>query len=97
VNESKDWITSDKSPLLGKLLEAKNESGMTALLISCQCQDYSIVELLVEAGADFNATDEDGNTTTILAASSQDKKISIPTKESSPIIYQVCAYSFHCT
>ncbi len=97
MDESKDWITSDKLSLLGKLLEARNESGMTALLISCQCQDYAIVELLVEAGADVNATDQYGNTATILAASSQDKKMPIPAKELSPTICQVRLYSFYCT
>ena len=77
-------------PLLEKLLEARDESGMTALLIASQVQDYAIVELLVEAGADVNATDKHGNTAIILVASSQDENSSIPSKERSPTIYRVC-------
>ena len=93
VEESKDWITLENLPLLGKLLEARDESGMTALLIASQCQDYAIVELLVEAGADVNATDQDGNTAIILAAANQD--ISIPSKERSPKIFRVCIHFYN--
>ena len=56
--------------LLTHLLEMKNDSGKTAILISCQNKDYALVEFLVEAGADLRAVDQDGNSAIILAASS---------------------------
>ena len=95
VNESNDVIILDRSPVLKNLLEAKNESGLTALLIACNNKDYNIVELLVEAGADAKVLDQQGNTAIILAASSpaQDE---IPSPESSPAIYKVCFIFSKC-
>ena len=80
----------DRSPVLKKLLEAKNESGLTALLIACYNKDYDIVELLVEAGADTKVVDQHGNSTIILAASSSPAEEEIPSPEFSPAIFKVC-------
>jgi len=95
VDESKDWVMSDGLPLLGKLLEAPNERGYTALLIACLQKDYAIAELLIESGADAKALDQDGNTAILLAASST--AIAIPSKENSPAIFKVflIIYSFN--
>ena len=88
LKESKNWILLDKLPLLGKLLEAKNENGETALLIACRNKDFALVELLVEFGADVKAVDKDGNTAILLAASSTAPD-DIPHKENSPSIFKV--------
>jgi len=88
VDESKDWIMPDGLPLLGKLLEARNERGDTALLMACINRDYALVELLIESGADAKAFDRDGNTAIRLAASSAAVD-EIPSKETSPTIHKV--------
>ena len=88
VDGSKGWMLLDGSPLLAKLLEAKHENGSTALLIACRNKDYGTVELLVEAGADVRALDQDGNTAILLAASSPATE-EIPSKELSPAIFKV--------
>ena len=88
LEDSKDWILLDRLPLLGKLLEAKNENGETALLIACRNKDFALVELLVESGADVKAVDRDGNTAILLAASSTAPD-DIPHKENSPSIFKV--------
>lgn len=76
------------SNFLTSLLEVKNESGKTALLISCQNKDYGLIELLIEAGAILSAVDSDGNTAIVLTASSGalDK---IPCRILSPSILKV--------
>ncbi len=48
---------------------------MTAFLVACQMKDCTrndctVIELLVEAGADTNAVDKEGNTAIIFASSS---------------------------
>ncbi len=88
VSESEDTILVDRAEILEKFLEARNETGKTALLISCQNKDYSIVELLVEAGADVKAADLDGNTA-ILLSDSDPVSRDIPTEELSPKNYKV--------
>jgi len=84
----------DGSPLLAKLLEKKNESGMTALAWPLQSPVIkrilillSLIELL-DAGADCKDLDQDGNTAILLVASSlsEDKA---PTKELCPLIFKV--------
>lgn len=59
----------DGTSQLEKLLEAKNETEMTALLIASFKKDTKIIELLIELGSDVKAVDRDGNTPIILAAS----------------------------
>ncbi len=95
MDKSKDWVMSDGLPLLGKLLEAPNERGYTALLIACLQKDCAIAELLLESGADAKALDQDGNTAILLAASST--AIAIPSKGNSPAIFKVflIIYSFN--
>ena len=88
LEESKGWILLDKLPLLGKLLEAKNENGETSLLIACRNKNFALVELLVESGADVKAVDKDGNTAILLAAFSTAPD-DIPHKENSPSIFKV--------
>ena len=73
--------------LLSSLLEAKNESGKTAFLMASQ-KDCSLIELLVEAGADVNAADQDGNTAILLAAYCPFKDVT-PSKDFSPAIFKV--------
>lgn len=89
---SKTKITPDGSSLLKNLLEVKNESNMTALLIGCQLKNPALIELLVEAGANCKALDEKSNTSILLVASSLAKD-SAPTKELCPSIFKVI-YSF---
>lgn len=76
------------SYLLTSLLEVKNESGKTALLISCKNKDCGLIELLIAAGAVLNAVDSDGNTAIVLTASS-DALDEIPCKILSPSILKV--------
>ncbi len=71
-----------------KLLEAKDKSGLTALLISCREKDHSTIELLVESGADVQAVDVDGNTALMLASASLVED-TIPAENSSPNIFKV--------
>lgn len=89
VGESEELIMLDKTEVLGNFLEAQNESGKTALLIACKNKDYSIIDLLIEAGANVKAVDKDGNTTILLATSDPVVSQEIPTKEFSPKIFQV--------
>ena len=69
-------------------LEARNESGKTAFLIASQKKDCALIELLVEAGADVNAADQDGNSAILLAAYCPFKDV-IPPKDVSPAIFKV--------
>ena len=74
--------------LLSRLLEAKNESGKTAFLIASQKKDCALIELLVEAGADVNAADQEGNTAILLMAYCPIKDVT-PSKTISPAIFKV--------
>jgi len=89
VNKSKLWDNSS-SPLspLAKLLEAKDESGRTAFLIASKNLDYSVIELLIEAGTDVNSVDQDKNTSILLAATGPENDAA-PSKDLSPFIYEV--------
>jgi len=73
---------------LEKLIDTKNPSGRTALLLACQKKDYATIELLVEAGADVNTVDKEGNTAIIHAISSLEEDTA-PKKELSPSISKV--------
>ncbi len=77
-----------KRNLSGSILEAKNKSGVTALLMASYRKDLASIELLVKAGANVKAVDEDDNTAVLLASSSADD-YRIPIKESSPAIFKV--------
>ena len=88
MEKSRRWNTPDGSPLLTKLLEEKNEFGMTALAIACHLKDPTLIELLVDAGADCKVLDQDGNTAIFLVASSPTEN-KAPTKELCPSIFKV--------
>lgn len=88
VDGSKDWIMSDKTPLLSKLFEMRNEFGLTAFLLACWKRDNAIIELLAEAGADVKALDRSGNTAIILLSSSPLKEESL-NDHLSPRIFSV--------
>ena len=47
---------------LKRLLEARGPTGMTALLVAVDLRDYALVELLIGAGADLKAVDENEDT-----------------------------------
>ncbi len=57
-----------RSTVLSTLLEAKGTAGKTALLVACQQMDRAAIELLIEAGANVNAVDINGNTAAMIAA-----------------------------
>ena len=80
---------------LEQYIEKRNESGDTALLIACRKKSCANIELLVEAGADLDATDKEGNTAVILISSSQDKDLQIPKEDLSPFIYKVGLFGFY--
>lgn len=75
--------------LLDRFLEAKDENGMTSLLIACFKKDYAAVDLLLEAGADVAAIDLIGRTALMFAAYSSGDENAVPTKEQAPSIYKV--------
>lgn len=77
------------SDLLKRFLETTNVHGKTALHHACYSKSCSIIELLVDAGADLNAVDNDGNTAIMLAALSGPGEDQGPLPESSPSIFKV--------
>ena len=75
---------------LESLLEAKTTSGMTALLIAVDQRDLPLIELLIGAGADTNAVDENADTALILAARNPlEENCNFPTDVLSPSLLQV--------
>ena len=72
-----------------KILDAKDEDGMTALLIACQKKDYALIELLSEAGADATILDGSGSTAVVLAASNPAENDEIVTPLNYPAIFKV--------
>lgn len=88
MEKSRRWSTPDGSPLLTKLLEEKNEFGMTALAIACHQKDPTLIELLVDAGADCKVLDEEGNTAILFAAISPADDMT-PIQELSSAIFNV--------
>ena len=61
---------------------------MTALAIACHLKDPTLIELLVDAGADCKVLDQEGNTAILFAAiSPTDDKI--PNQELAPAIFKV--------
>ena len=61
---------TNHSDQLNKHINNRNDDGMTAFLVACQMKDCTVIELLVQAGADTNAVDKEGNTAIIFASSS---------------------------
>ena len=53
---------------LKRLLEARAPSGKTALLVAVDLRDYALIELLIGAGADVKAVDENGDSALISAS-----------------------------
>ncbi len=91
MDSSKNKVLPDGSSLLKKLLEVKNELGMTALLIACQFKNHALIELLVQAGADLNAVDHKCQTAILLVAISSAAE-EITTMDLAPAIFKV----FYC-
>ena len=79
---------TDGSTRLQQLLQSKYATELTPLLIAVIAKDYATIELLVTAGADVKASDPNGNTAIMLAASDS-SEAGIPSKENSPAIFQV--------
>lgn len=71
-----------------RFLESKNYAGKTSFLIACQNKDYATIELLIEAGADVQALNSDGNTALCLIASSSADDL-VPSGEQAPSFCQV--------
>ena len=88
VNRSKAKIMPDGSFLLDRLLDVKNESNRTALLVACNLKNSPLIELLAEAGANCKALDKQGNTAILLAAISRAVEED-PTDDLSPSIFKV--------
>lgn len=65
-------------------INAKNKDGHTALMLASWENHYTLIELLVNAGANVNVTDKDGDTAISLIMmkinSSKPKPIPIPTE-----------------
>jgi len=59
---------------LKRLLEARNPSGMTALLVAVEQSDFPLIELFIGAGADLKAVDENGDTALIHASMTASKE-----------------------
>lgn len=75
-----------------KLLDAKNSSGWTALLISCSLKDYPMIELLTNYGADVKSPYlnlPDRSTPIILLAYRISKTDSIKSQELPQSVSQV--------
>lgn len=91
VNKSKTKIMPNGSSLLKHLLEVQNETNMSALLVASKLRDPALIELLVEAGTNCEALDEESNSALLLAASSlaEDRA---PTKELCPSIFEVISF-----
>ncbi len=53
---------------LKRLLEARNLSGMTVLLVAVEQRDYALIELLIGSGAELKAVDENGDSALIRAS-----------------------------
>lgn len=81
-------VESSPPSRLKKLLETVDKSGKTPLLYACSNKNCAAIELLAEAGADFQGTDNDGSTAIILVASSSSDDL-IPSKEDSPEHFKV--------
>ncbi len=83
-----DQVATEGSTRLQKLLETKFAAGITPLMTAIAMKDYATIELLVDAGADVNSCDHKGNTPILYVACSSSGG-GIPSKESSPAIFQV--------
>lgn len=74
-------------------VDLRNNRRQTPLHLATSQGHWSIVELLVHAGADIGSTDEDGDTVLHIAiAKSPNQQTAVPTPESSrdsPLIYAV--------
>ena len=76
-----------------ELLEARNTRRMTALLIAVSLRDWALIELLVGAGADVKAADENGDTALILAVTNPSKEDCNPPKDLlSPALQKVIKF-----
>ena len=56
------YFDNFNSPEFNKLINYKDRFGRTALHVHCHPPNPTLVDLLIENGAEVNALDEDGNT-----------------------------------
>ena len=74
-----DNIKSSDPINLKRLLEARNKSGTTALMIAVDQRDFPLIELLIgTAGADVKAVDGNGDTALIRATKNLTEDNDIP-------------------
>ena len=86
-----DNIKSSDPINLKRLLEARNKSGTTALMIAVDQRDFPLIELLIgTAGADVKAVDGNGDTALIRATKNLTEDNDIPPKHLlSPFLFKV--------
>lgn len=88
------FVNPSDSTNLKRLLEARNISGTTALMIAVNQKNFQLIELLIDTGADVKALDDNGDTALILAArNSSPKGFNTPNNLLSPFLVKVLIYS----
>jgi len=74
----------EENEMFNNFINAKNKDGHTPLMLASWENHYTLIELLVKAGANVNMTDKDGDTAISLIMmkldSSKSKPIPIPTE-----------------
>jgi len=74
----------EEDKIYNNFINARSKDGQTPLMIACWENHYTLIELLVNAGANVNITDKDGDTAISLIMmklnSSKPKPIPIPTE-----------------
>ncbi len=78
--------------ILDSFVNARNKDNQTPLMVASWENYYSLIELLVKAGADINVSDKDDDTAISLITmkiSKEKSKSFIPNSKESPNIHQV--------
>ena len=88
------FVNASDPTNLKRLLEARNISGTTALMIAVDQKNFQLIELLIDTGADVKALNENGDTALILAATNSSPKGFNPPKNLlSPFLVKVLIHS----